>query len=667
MPSPFQVQRGEDAWDLRTASPMEVTVAMEEAQCDRVLQAWAKEEGREALLPQPWLQPARQLLNRKLTPAWTRKHRAAVRMAVTGGFPEQQELWRQGRVDSELCPLCLEEPGTLQHLYWRCKHPECQRIRKLLAPAQAKAKEKNFSDVVHRGAEADEEPWKWTRGLVADPLHGYRWGIGSSEVHMRGAGQMICGRAVLDGSLQNASFPQLRVGGWAVINGLGDQQTIYYGSVPVAKPTSLAAELWAVLMCLRLAGENLLEIVTDCATVVRGLRRGRVWATASARPQACIWALIWDRLQVMELEPDGNLAVVKVKAHRTAAAKKQLEEAASRPLGWAGTAEARTTLQLTHLNELADKWAKKGAATTGPPEHRVQAAKEKAADCKTILEFVGHFRVGLNGLKTTTWEPEKGGKGARTALREARLQRLRRLKERRQEGGRQHCFETIGSMSVCRKCNRRAHTAKGRQKLELQACDPAAHRLNQRARDKARRQGLKQGAEQDEEALDAIAPVGPQGHRLGHVGPLSFCLRCSCYSVHVGRGLLDQCQGPPRTNSNADRTRRYNKKLLLAGRHPGTKKPVEGSTQDQLDLLLQWSQAEESAALRKQQLDQRLAAVRCLQQAQLEIFPAEIVETDFLQCGRRANMWAAPAKATGGKHTTQQGTDLNPFFSYGRT
>ena len=80
-------------------------MAMEEAQCDRVLQAWAKEEGREILLPQPWLQPARQLINRKLTPAWTRKHRAAARMAVTGGYPEQQALYQQSRVDSELCPL----------------------------------------------------------------------------------------------------------------------------------------------------------------------------------------------------------------------------------------------------------------------------------------------------------------------------------------------------------------------------------------------------------------------------------------------------------------------------------------------------------------------------------------------------------------------------------
>ena len=106
-----------------------------------------------------------------------------------------------------------------------------------------------------------------------------------------------------------------------MVNRQGDQQTVYYGSVPVAKPTSLAAELWAVLMCLRLAGENLLEIVTDCATVVRGLRRGRVWATSSVRPQAHLWALIWDRLQELELVPEENLAVTKVKAHRTAAAK----------------------------------------------------------------------------------------------------------------------------------------------------------------------------------------------------------------------------------------------------------------------------------------------------------------------------------------------------------
>ena len=101
------------------------------------------------------------------------------------------------------------------------------RIRKQLAPVQANAKDKNLSDVVHRGSQADEEPWKWTRGLVADPLHGYHWGIGSSDVNMEGAGQLVSGRAVLDGSLQNATFPQLRVGGWAVVNRQCGQQTIY--------------------------------------------------------------------------------------------------------------------------------------------------------------------------------------------------------------------------------------------------------------------------------------------------------------------------------------------------------------------------------------------------------------------------------------------------------
>ena len=601
MPSPFLVQKGVHKWDLRQVCPLEVALAMEEAQGENTLRAWTKEEGRETLQPMPWLQPARQLLNRKITARWTRQHRAAVRMAVTGGYPEQQELFQKDRVDSEECPLCLQEPGTLQHLYWRCAHPECQRIRQELAPSEQQGRDKNFSDVVHRGSVAQEEPWKWTRGLVADPLHGYHWGVGEETIHMEGAGQLVSGRAVLDGSLMHATFPQLRAGGWAIINGLGDQQTIYYGSVPVANPTSLAAELWAVLMCLRLAGENLLEIVTDCAAVVRGMQRGRSWATSSARPQAHIWVLIWDRLEALELVPEVNLQVSKVKAHKTAEAKRRLEEAASRGLHQTGTAEARQALQLTYLNELADKWAKKGARMAGPPSFKVQEAKEKAAECKTILEYVAHFRVGLQGLKTTTWEPARG-RGARQALREARRLRLERLRHRREQGGRQHSFEVIGSMSVCRKCNRRAHTAASRRALEMQACDPAAHRLNQRAREKARRQEKRQGAEVKEEVLDAIAPVGPHGHRLAQLGKLTFCTSCSCYTEHVGRGLLEECKGRPLSNSNADRSRRCTRKLLMAGKHPGTRKQVEGGSQDQLDVLLQWSQAEEAAARRRQVL-----------------------------------------------------------------
>ena len=53
--------------------------------------------------------------------------------------------------------------------------------------------------------------------------------------------------------------------------------------------------------------------------------------------------------------------------------------------------------------------------------------------------------------------------------------RLRRQEQqglRRKELGREHILEDLGSTSFCRRCNRRAFTAKGRAKLLNTLCTP---------------------------------------------------------------------------------------------------------------------------------------------------------------------------------------------------
>ena len=57
---------------------------------------------------------------------------------MLGGYPDQAALWEQGRVDSPLCPLCGEEQGTHQHLYYRCEADVCQRARAPLVAAADK-------------------------------------------------------------------------------------------------------------------------------------------------------------------------------------------------------------------------------------------------------------------------------------------------------------------------------------------------------------------------------------------------------------------------------------------------------------------------------------------------------------------------------------------------
>ena len=101
-----------------------------------------------------------------------------------------------------------------------------------------------------------------------------------------GAAEEVNDTAALDGSLKNGMFRELRAGGWAAVCKQNGKLGIHYGSLPLSRPTSLAAELWALFMCLQLAGPNLTEITSDNATVVRGLSRGQCRCTASDRALA---------------------------------------------------------------------------------------------------------------------------------------------------------------------------------------------------------------------------------------------------------------------------------------------------------------------------------------------------------------------------------------------
>ena len=398
--------------------------------------------------------------------------------------------------------------------------------------------------------------------------------------------------AVHDGSLRNPKIPELRVGGWAVVGEHEGQLFTHYGAVPLPRPTSLAAELRALLMCLRLAGESLEEVVTDCATVVRGLQRGKTWTTASSRPQAHIWMLIWEKLDDLMLVPGDNLTVTKVKAHKTKAAKQQLEQRASRGLHLEGTAQARKELRLTVLNERADEWAKKGAKLDGPPNFVESSAFEKLDECKGILEYIAHFRAAMVGHKSTTWEPVKG-KGARAWLREARQKRSERLLARRLQRGRQHSFVQTGRYIGCTRCNRRAYTESGKRKLELQECSTviqghwrkqqnrAAAKTKQKAAQRIA--SIAEGREvHSSESGSSSGTVGvaklTEGgqHRLAQLGQVTFCITCGCYAQNVSRKLLDSCMGKPVTNSEADRSRRQRRKKLLQGLHPATGLPIPG-------------------------------------------------------------------------------------------
>ena len=81
--------------------------------------------------------------------------------------------------------------------------------------------------------------------------------------------------------------------------------TVAYGGVPLPRPNSLGTEVYAILMALR-RSLSLEELVIDCNGAIKGLIRGRAWATSSGRPWAHLWVLVWDKLEDMNLMPQEN-------------------------------------------------------------------------------------------------------------------------------------------------------------------------------------------------------------------------------------------------------------------------------------------------------------------------------------------------------------------------
>ena len=121
------------------------------------LEQWASaKDDRAVLKPQPYLQPLRELISTRLTEEWTAQHRHIARAIVAGAYPSQPELFARGRVDSDLCPRCREQPGTLLHCWWKCQEPAIAKLREELAMQHRAA------DFLQPAATARDH-WLWTR------------------------------------------------------------------------------------------------------------------------------------------------------------------------------------------------------------------------------------------------------------------------------------------------------------------------------------------------------------------------------------------------------------------------------------------------------------------------------------------------------------------------
>ena len=89
----------------------------------------------------------------------------------------------------------------------------------------------------------------------------------------------------------------MRAAGWAAVaaDEHGRLQLAIYGPLPFARPSILAAEIYAVHMALEHAFDIRLLCI-DNAEAVRCLSRGKVYSTAAGRQYAQLWKRIWHGL-----------------------------------------------------------------------------------------------------------------------------------------------------------------------------------------------------------------------------------------------------------------------------------------------------------------------------------------------------------------------------------
>ena len=108
---------------LEDTCPKEVEALLARDLVDKDLEVWASStKEREHLQPRPWLQPVAELLGSKAKKEeWGTHQKNALRTLVVGGYPSQVDLYSEGKVDSELCPMCKQHRGTRMHCFWKMR------------------------------------------------------------------------------------------------------------------------------------------------------------------------------------------------------------------------------------------------------------------------------------------------------------------------------------------------------------------------------------------------------------------------------------------------------------------------------------------------------------------------------------------------------------------
>ena len=276
--------------------------------------------------------------------------------------------WCQERLASHCpglageCQRCRKAPGTLFHRYFECEAWEGWRRD------NASPRLKKWASRVARGPHHLRE--RFARALLPDAEACAPRRSVSHLAEFRQAGQNILGDVLsgdfvfTDGSCIQAELPRWRVAGWSVVvlNRDHSFRGALFGSVPFQQaPLQVArdGEDWAASQALRhLGGQYTMHV--DCKATLQCL-----WFPWKASDPRNARAHMWD--PVSGQDHRQGVMCKKVPAHSS----------------WADVQAGHLTALEKVGNDLADKYAKRGASDVGQDEslcHFVHGCRQVARE-----------------------------------------------------------------------------------------------------------------------------------------------------------------------------------------------------------------------------------------------------------------------------------------------
>ena len=319
-----------------------------------------------------------------------------------------------------------------------------------------------------------------------------------------------------------------RRAGWACILADEDGDVIagLYGPCPDAFPSSLRAELWAVIHILTLAVPPL-TVWVDNKTVVDGWGKGPEWCCDSSRPAADLWQEFWRRIRDIDSE---ELYFKKCKGHATA-----------------GDVQAgRSTDFLRTGNDNADHFAGHGVDVA---THQVPTAEAFDAYKRAISWYRWLAELASSWPSDTQVAPPSSSErpiATRPRPANAGFELHReRPHSLRQERGRLECQE----------CGRFISLGSPQSLQRVLAKSECSSSIACRA---AQATPMTRNSTQGGRAYGSA-------HVLLQTGALIWCRVCGAYAEHRLRDLLDDCEGPA---GNGPRQSQLT--CMLRRRHPRT-------------------------------------------------------------------------------------------------